>query len=339
MKILIVSPLGFAINAQTKYAGIEVLVWNYSQELSKNHDVSVLGHADSIFPDKVQLLPYKPQGNFDAELGQYQQYQSILRQFDVIHDFSHLHLASRFNPNLPSLNLFWHAPNEFQYPKAPYNIIGLSKWACREFKKAYHQEAKYQQSIALDTNLYKTSDRHRNDRFLCVGRMGAEKGNLEAALLCKELGVPLDIITASETKTGEISDYAKEVMAIADDKQIKIWWEKDYTTESKIKMMQTNKALLYVTNRPEVTTHKGYEALLCGMPVIVPGIGACPEWVTQGVDGYLCRTKSEYIEAMTNVNRLDPMKTLDANIVKLSISNVVKNNIPLYQEVANGLRW
>ena len=332
MRILFVSPLGFPINAQTKYAGIEQLVWNYSQELSKNNDVSVLGHADSIFPDKVQLLPYKPQEGFDAEIGQYQQYQSVLRQFDVIHDFSHYHLASRFNPNLPSLNLFWHAPNEFQYPKSPYNIIGLSRWACREFRKAYHQEAKYQQSIALDTDLYKIGVRHREDRFLTIGRMAKEKGNLKAIEYCNKLNVPLDVCGGDSDPV-----YKEEILKLCDGNRIK--YRGEVSLEEKIQLMQSCKALIYATDRPEVTSHKLQEAMLCGALVVVPAIGALPEIIRHAVNGYLCFTEFEFLKAMTEVDRLEPMLEYKKLKETYSIENVIKDYIPLFERVANGERW
>ena len=344
MKILFISPLGFPIRPDSRYVGIEKLVWYYTRELVKQHEVAVWGHADSIFPDGVTVYPYKPDAQVDVfaipELKQYQVYQSTLRKYDIIHDFSHQHLASRFNPNLPSLNLFWHAPSVAQYPKAPYNIVALSHWAAREFRRVYRQDARYQASICIDTALYKPSQRHRNDRFMALARMGADKGNLEAALLCKKLGVPLDIVSArgTEAQNAPLTDYEKEVLKLCDGQQIKLF--PDSLPESdKIKMMQTNKALIYVSSVPEPTSHKIQECLLTGMPAVVPGIGALPEIVTQGVDGYLCRTEDEYLKAMLNVDKLDAMKTYEATKKKYGIEEVVADNIRLYDFVASGLRW
>jgi len=243
-------------------------------------------------------------------------------------------------PNLPSLNIFWHAPALAKYPKAPYNIMGLSKWACREFRRIYQQDAKYQYSVCIDTELYKPlPDVKRNDRFLSVGRMGAEKGNLNSAILCKELGYELDILTARAEVNKPITDYEKQVMAIADGEKIKIWWEKDYNEQSKIKMMQTCKGLLYVTEHPEVTSHKNQEALLCGAPAILPNIGAAPEIVTQGVDGFLCDSENDFIEAIKNVDKLDASKTYETNKDRWGVQSVVKNYLPLYQKVMEGARW
>ena len=345
MRVLLVSPLGFPINKTTKYAGIELLVYQYASELAKEHDVLVMARSDSIFPSNVKVLSYHFRPNEDlfllSELHHFQQYQSYFRKVDIIHDFSHQHLASRYMPNMPTLNIFWHAPSLAQYPKAPYNIIGLSEWACREFHRVYKQKARYQQSICVDVNVYKLSDAPRNNRFLCVGRMGEEKGNLNAAKLCRDLNVELDIITARGTEALNMpyTDYEKEVMALADGEKIKIWWEKDYTTESKIEMMQNHKALLYITDHPEVTTHKGLEALLCGCPVITSRLGASPEWVEHGIDGYLCATEQEFTEAIKSIDKLNAVVSNERLKQKYSIENVIKEYIPLYKEVKGGLRW
>lgn len=341
MKILLISPLGFPITPFSRYVGIERMVWEYSRQLVKDHDVTVMGHTSSEFPEGVKTLPITPQGDdVFSELKQYQTYQGVLRTFDVIHDWSHLHLTSRFMPNMPTLNIFFHAPALAQYPKAPYNIIALSQWAAREFKRVYHQEARYQYSVGIDPEVYKISKRHRGDRFLTIGRMAPEKGNLTAISYCQALGFPLDIVGGRGrelTSDKPLTDYEKAIQVRCDGKQIRLLGEVDDKT--KIKLMQDCKALIYATDHPEVTSHKIQEAMLCGAPVIAPNIGAMPEIVTHGVNGYLCDRADGFLWAMRNIDKLDPMKIYAETVERFSIENTVKNYIPLYEKVADGLRW
>ena len=358
MNILLISPLVFPVSDSSRYVGIEYLVKEYAKELVKNHNVTICGHADSVYADGVQLLPTRPRvGDLFLldELQQYQSYQYMLRDFDVIHDFSHQHLASRFNVNLSSVNPFWHAPgwevNQSTVPdrpiqlagafaKSPYNIIGLSRWACREFKRVYRQEAKYMQSVAIDTSIYTLSKRHRGDRFLTLGIMLPHKGNLEAIILCKRAGVPLDVVGgrgAGVTPDTPLTDYEQAIQRECDGKQIKFWGEVSH--EQKLKLMQDCKALIYVTNFPEIHSHKTAEALLCNAPVIVPAIGAMPEIVTDGVNGFLCSSDKEYLEAIKNVTQLMPQKLYQDVQQTYSIENVCNNYVELYQQVREGLRW
>ncbi|MDD4986659.1 MAG: glycosyltransferase [Dehalococcoidales bacterium] len=336
MKVLLISPVGFAINAGTRYAGIERLVYEYAKELLEHPEVSVtvMGHADSVYPVGVNHLPYKPEGEdifLDAEIRMYQQYQTALRNFDVVHDFSHQHFASRYNANLPSLNIFWHAPLVAQFPKSPYNIIGLSHWACREFRKVYQQEARYQQSIAIDVNLYCPAG-ERGKRFLTLGAMTPRKGNLEAIKLCQRAGVPLDVVGK-----GYGDAYENLIKSECDGENIK--YHGEVSEDEKISLMQTCRALIFVNQEPEVTSHKIQEAMLTGAPIITCPIGALPEIITHGEDGYLCRNDAEYLDAIETVDELNPWLTYDATRAKFSIENVVANYLPLYKRVAGGMRW
>lgn len=332
--MLLVSPLGFPVNNETKYAGIERLVWEYARELNKrNHEVTVIGHSESVFPEGVKLLSVK---NETDEIKVFARYESEVYKHDVIHDFSHQHLIGRYKVNLPYLGIFWHAPRLAQYPKSPYNIIALSRWAAREFQKVYQQKALYQYSIGIDTSLYKPCDNPRNNRFLAIGRMGEEKGNLIAAEICDDLGYELDILGPRGLE-GAHNDYENAVLSHCDDRRIR--WIKDASETVKIQMMQTNKALIYPTWHPEVTSHKDQECLLCGMPAIVRNIGAAPEIITHGKNGFLCNTDKDFVEAMKRVDELDTLSMMDEMRSKWSIEAVIDSYLPLYDEVANGRRW
>ena len=340
MKVLFISPLGFAINEKTTYAGIERLVWYYSRELNKlGHEVAVFGHTDSVFPEGIKNYDYKALDSTMAELQQFRIYQSVIRDYDVIHDFSHLHLVSRYMPNMPSLNLFWHAPILAQYPKAPYNIIALSMYGEREFERVYHYKARYHQSICVDTSLFKPSSRNRNKRFFSIGRLAQEKGHHNAIEVCKAAGVPLDIIGARgpEMQNKPYNEYEQFIMSQCDGEKIRFLGDVDDT--EKIKRMQVSKALIYATDHPEVTNHKMQECMLCGMLVIVSAIGAAPEIVTHGVDGFLCYKPKDFLEAVLNVDKLDCPSNNKNLVERYSVESVVQSYLPLYEEVANGLRW
>ena len=343
MKVLLISPVDHPIRPDSKYIGIERMVWHYARELIKEHDVTVIAHADSIYPEGVTLLKAPPveQGDFLlSEVKAFQAYHYLLRSFDVIHDWSHQHLASRFTVNLPSLNIFFHAPSLAQYPKAPYNIIALSQWAAREFKRVYHQEARYQYSIGIDTSIYKLSPRHRGDRFLTIGRMAPEKGNLDALHLCRESDVPLDIVGGrgfEKTANMPLDDYEKAVHQFCDGKKRRFLGE--VSEEEKIKLMQDCRGLIYATVHPEVTSHKIQEAMLCGAPIIAPRLGALPEIITDGVNGFLCDRADGFLSAMDNIDKLDIKKTYDDIVQRFDIKNVVKTYIKLYEEIKGGLRW
>lgn len=336
MKILLLSPIELAYNSRTRYGGIERLVWEYSNELRKRHTVTVQGHKDSEYPEGVEHLPCSPEHLHHAEVGAYQRYSYLYRGFDVIHDFSHLHLAARFM-KLPVLSIFWHAPGLAgwsHYTKASYNIIALSKWAEYEFIREYRQGARYQQSIVMPEDYYQASTQ-RGSRFLTLGRMGPEKGNLMATTLAVELGIELDIVGGAGT--GAYSEqYVEEIKALCDGEKVAFRGEVD--EEEKLCYLRTARALLYITGHPEVTSHKCIEALACGCPVIVPAIGAMPELVQHGYNGFLCTDKEDYIKAIEQVESIDP-EDCRKSAEQWRISRVVADYEKLYEAVAGGEKW
>jgi glycosyltransferase involved in cell wall biosynthesis len=343
LKILLISPLVKPINPDTKYAGIEKLVWEYSKELAKHNDVTVMGRDDSIYPNGVSVYsthvgesePYTM-----AELQQYREYGYKLRSFDVIHDFSHSHFATRYNLKMKYMGLFWHAPATGRIPKSPYNIVGLSEWACREFQRVYGQKARYQQSIVVDAEVYKPTNPKdkRGGRFLTMGIMTPDKGNLSAVALCKDLGLSLDIVGARGVPdNAPQTDYERAVLSFCDGEYVHYLGEVSH--EEKLNLMQTCRALLYIPRLGEVTSHKVQEAMLCGVPVICSNLGALPEIITHGVDGFLCNTEEEFKRALKDVDLLTPEKKIEDTKNKYSVETVCTEYMKLYTEVANGATW
>lgn len=213
------------------------------------------------------------------------------------------------------------------------------------FKQYYHQEARYQQSICLNTNVYKPdfSKYERGDRFLTLGIMDEQKGNLEAAILCNHLGLKLDIVGQPFNP-----EYVKQVEQYCVGDQIKYLGEVSH--EEKVRLMQTCKALIYMLKRPEVTSHKIQESMLCGAPIITSRIGALPEIVQHYVDGLLCDNDEGFANALKTIGEwtlggLYGFNTFPAKrryeFLKecYSIEYVCKNYELLYKQVAEGLRW
>lgn len=60
------------------------------------------------------------------------------------------------------------------------------------------------------------------------------------------------------------------------------------------------------------------EALMCGTPVITTDWGAFTEYVTQGVDGYRCRTVPQFIDAISHIDKLDRSEIRQRAIARFS---------------------
>lgn len=187
------------------------------------------------------------------------------------------------------------------------------------------------QSIVIDPEVYHPEG-ERGDRFLTLGRMAKEKGNLAVAMLCKKLGLPLDV-----AGKGEDDDYEKSVRLLCDGELIK--YHGEVSDEEKLRLLQTCKALVYIMPEgyEEVTSMKVQEAMFCGAPIIVSNVGAVSEIVTHGVNGFLCNTEDDFKNALKEVGNLKPDFT-DV-IERFFTQNVIKNYVEMYRLVKEGLRW
>ena len=354
MKILVLSALELPYTIGARYTGLERLAYQFAEQFALlGHQVTLMAHKDTPPTKNISLLPcdgYENGETTHAELRAFLNYQREFYNFDAIWDITHLHLPARFM-NLPFINIF-HANPEYAfklgYVKAPYNLVSWSKWGIREIAKYYKrgqptqnggQKAVYQETIMVDPEVYKPSG-IRGNRFLTIGRMSSEKGNLNAAILCKELGLEIDIAggRGSEVKSGAPpTEYEQAIIRICDGKQI--IYHGEVSDEEKISLMQNCKALLYMTDYVEITSHKVQEAMLCGAPVIVPNRGGIPEIVSHEIDGFLCSTEQDYVMAIQNINKLDPVKTREQLAYKYNPKIVAEGYINLLQRVVKGERW
>ena len=345
MRILCFSPIELPLTVGSRYTGLEKLAVQHAEQWAKlGHEVAIIAHKDT--DTSVKLLPcdgYETiKRPMHAEQKAFMNYQGIMRDYDVIWDISHLHLTARWMPNMPVVSVFSANPEyeaRARNEKAPYNLISWSKWGVGQIRKYYKRNSRYQETIMVDPEVYKPVGK-RNDRFLTIGRMSAEKGNLNAVMLCKQMGLNLDVAggRGSEVASGtELTEYEKLVKNYCDGKQIVFYGEID--EEQKVELMQHDKGLLYITNHVEITSHKVQECMLCGMPVIAPRLGGMNEIVTNGVDGYLCYGSEEYAMAINQFDKLTPEKTREQLVDKYSPDKVAQGYIELFQKVADGLRW
>ena len=334
MRILINSPVVYPILADMHYAGIERLGMEYAQGLAKlGHSVSLTCAPGSISLDGIELIICL-QGGAEAEQVAYPIYADKLEGFDAILDLSHFHAPAMNKPNLPALNVFWHDPLLAKYPEPSYNILAISQYAKRNFELIYEQSAYYQEIIEVDPTVYYPAQAFLlpPSRFLAAGRMGVDKGQLEAMRICRKLDAPLDVVGASGQ--GDPTDYENLVRRFATG-DICFWG--NCLDEEKIKLMQSCKALIYPVAQVEIHSHKSVEAMFCGAPVIAYNIGAMEEVV--GSAGRVVNTEEEFISAMLTADSISRRYCREYSTARWSRNKVIPEISKLLEEVAGGKRW
>lgn len=129
----------------------------------------------------------------------------------------------------------------------------------------------------------------QEDYYLFIGRLIDRKGYKLAAQLCEHMGVKLKI--AGNGEPPSYGEYVGEVGPV-----------------ERGELMSKAIAVFVPTIYVEPFGGVHAEANLCGTPVITTDWGVFTETVTNGVNGYRCRTFQEFLDAMEAVKTLDRKK-------------------------------
>jgi glycosyltransferase involved in cell wall biosynthesis len=129
-------------------------------------------------------------------------------------------------------------------------------------------------------------ERRRDDALVFVGRVSPEKGVVEAIEIAKRAGRPLRIV-AKVGPTPREQEYHRDVFepalrAAGDDVQ----FLGELDGPSRDQVVATSFATLMPGAWPEPFGLVAIESLACGTPVITRRVGALPEIVREGIDGF-----------------------------------------------------
>lgn len=143
----------------------------------------------------------------------------------------------------------------------------------------------------------------KQNYFLFVGRLIERKGYQIAVDACKARGARL--IVAGQGNPPSYGEYAGVV-----------------GPEERGRLMAGAKALFAPTIYIEPFGNVVPEAMACGTPVITTDWGAFTETVIQGRTGFRCRTFSELLNAMDNVEKLSPSEIRQHALANYSLEAV-----------------
>ena len=177
--------------------------------------------------------------------------------------------------------------------------------------------------------------RAEKEEFLVfVGRINAEKGPETAIDVAHAAGMPLTmIVKRSEPEEWEYWD--KVVLPRLDDDVTVI---EQPSHALKVDVVGRAKAALCPINWPEPFGLVLAEALACGTPVITRPLGAAPEIVVDGVNGFLCETNREMVDAVARIGEISPQVCHDHAADYFSADAMVSGYERVYASVLAGTR-
>ena len=167
--------------------------------------------------------------------------------------------------------------------------------------------------------------------LLFLGRMHPDKGPDRAIEIARRAGVPL-VIAAKMREMAERAFFEEMVEPMLH-KGATFIGEADAVTKRRLLSGAT--ALLNPIQWPEPFGMVMVEALACGTPVITTPVGAAPEIVEHGVNGFLCETPDSMVEAIGAVGTLDREACRASVRRRFSVDRMVEGYLEVYEAVIN----
>jgi glycosyltransferase involved in cell wall biosynthesis len=261
--------------------------------VARGHEVTTFASADSsvagrLIPTVARAL--RPDGfRGDSAPWFYATIQAVLEradEFDVIH--SHLEWASpvlaRSSP-VPVVSTFH---GRLDLPFAEELLRGAPGLIAISRSQASAQPAAgwvgvVHNGLALDAAPF---DRRRGDQLVFVGRLAPEKGVIDAIDIARRSGRPLRIVAKRPALASEIDYHDRVYLPAVRAAGSLVEDLGELTGPERDRVIAASHALLMPGTWPEPFGLTAIEALACGTPVLARRVGALPEIVRDGLDGF-----------------------------------------------------
>jgi len=304
------------------YGGTERIVYELVKELDRRgHVVTTFASADSEVPGR--LIPtvdeaLRPAGyNGDPSPWFYLTIQEVLDragEFDIIH--SHLEWASfllaRVSP-IPVVSTF-HGRLDLAWAAATFARPTPGLVAISANQAATHPDVEWagvvHNGLTLDDSPF---DRRRGDALCFVGRVAPEKGIVEAIDIAVASGRPLKIAAKAGPMAAEKDYFDNVFMPALEAAGPSIEFLGELEEADRDLLFAESYASLMPGSWPEPFGLVAIEALACGTPIIARRVGALPEIIRDGVDGFFGDDASQL------AYQVDRIETLDRGEIRASV--------------------
>jgi glycosyltransferase involved in cell wall biosynthesis len=335
LRVALVAPPSESV-PPAKYGGTERIVYELAVELHRRgHAVTVFASGDSAVPCELvatapaALRPLDQDDDWDG----WTQFtlNEVLRRadsFDIIH--SHLDwegiVLAQATPT-PTVNTF-HGRLDRPFAatllgQAPPGLVAISR-----NQASTHPEVDWtaiiHHGLTFDESAF---SEERDDSLVFVGRVCEEKGVLDAIEVARLTGRRLRIaakIGPGPADQAYANDVFRPALARADTEFLG-----ELTGPERDRLIGGSYALLMPGAWPEPFGLVAIESLACGTPVIARRVGALPELIRDGVDGFLGDDPPQMAFLIDRVAELDRSAVRAHALTQFSASRMVDD----YEEV------
>ncbi|WP_291721733.1 glycosyltransferase [Bernardetia sp.] len=325
------------------YGGIERIIdMLITEYLKKGHEVILFGHQDSN--TEATLVPYPSTSNNGIKniLKNTLTISKILtdktlQDVDIVHSFGRLaYLLPILPTSTPILMSYQREPTISQIKKAlslskknTLHFSGCSEYIASQIRPYAPSYAIYN---GVPIEIYDYEEIVEEDAPLVfLGRIEHIKGTHIAIEVAKKTNRKLIIAGNIPKDDAQTGYFEKEVKPHLDDNQIVYIGAVNDTQKNEILGKAAAFLMPILWNEPFGIVMA--EAMACGTPVIGFGRGSVPEVVKHGINGYICQTLQQMIEAVEKIDaisRLDVRKDAEE---RFSATVIAEHYLQTYQKI------
>ena len=323
------------------YGGTERIVYELVAELDRRgHEITTFASGDSEVPGRlVPTVPaaLRPEGYLGDPMPYFlATMRAVLDRaadFDLIH--SHLEWASlllaRVSP-IPVVSTF-HGRLDLPWAEEALSDPPAGLVAISENQASTHPDVPW---TVIHNGLTLTDapfDRRRGDAMCFVGRVAPEKGIVEALEIAKIVGRPLKI-AAKVAPIGPERAYFDAVFepalkAAGGD----VEFLGELTQDDRDDLFAESFVSLMPGAWPEPFGLVAIESLACGTPVIARRIGALPEIIRDGVDGFFGDDVTQLAYKVEGAADLDRAEIRTSVLERFSAPRMTDGYEALYRQM------
>ena len=323
------------------YGGTERIVYELVVELDRRgYDITTFASGDSEVPGRhVVTVPeaLRPIGyNGDSLPYMLATMRSVLdraHEFDLIH--AHLEWASLMLARVSPVPVVTTMHGRLDLPWAtealtdpPAGLVAISN-----NQASTHPTVPWtviHNGLTLDDSPF---ERRRTDALCFVGRVAPEKGIVEAIAIAQATGRPLKIAAKAGPTTIERDYYETAFRPALEAAGSDVEFLGELEQADRDRLFAESYASLMPGSWPEPFGLVAIEAMACGTPVIARRIGALPEIIRDGVDGFFGDDEAQMAFKIAGVDGLDRTAIRSSVIERFSAGRMTDGYEALYRRM------
>jgi glycosyltransferase involved in cell wall biosynthesis len=335
MKILqILNPV-IPLPAKTIGGTERIVEYIIEELLQRGHDVTLMGHNDSIVPANVKFIP------IGTYLDQKDTIQIIWKHlmfnnYDVIHNHGRLiYFLPKIWAKTKKVHTF-HMVNLatksfFRFLACrPKNLIlsPCAKWIQEKYNKYPANWQFVNNGIPLKKYTFKECKINDASPMSIICRIAEPKGVLDAIEIAKKTNKNLIIAGIGGTYPHEVEWFNNVFLKLCDGNQIK--YIGPVNDSQKQNLLEISCCLLMLTIETEAFNLTMLEANACGCPVLSYNRYFPPDFIKEGVNGFIGNNQDELIEKVKLLTQIDRAKCRNEFEEHYTSAIMTKNYLKLY---------